>query len=167
MAIVDSLRGAPPPPMYLPRRATVMVPSTLTTENRFLLPALLLAGCETTPALRLFSKAPAKEDCHCEEQSDVAIRFPKEKNNLRLKLCFIPLRTDGRESVHSRLSCIGASPAYTRRGIIKGGGLYKATLNSASFSIFSCRPRKDGHRGSFLVWCNVFCRFILHKKRCC
>ena len=42
--------------MYPSWRATVMVPSTLTTEDNLLLLALLLAGCVTTPALRLFLK---------------------------------------------------------------------------------------------------------------
>ena len=74
--------------MYPSWRALKMARSTLTTEDRFLLPVSFLAGCETTPALRLFMKAISKEDCHCEEQSDVAIRFPKEKNNLRLKTMF-------------------------------------------------------------------------------
>ena len=52
--------------MYPSWRALKMARSTLTTEDRFLLLALLLAGCETTPALRLFSQVPAKEECHCE-----------------------------------------------------------------------------------------------------
>ena len=54
--------------MYPSWRATVMVPSTLTTEDRFLLLASLLAGCVTTPALRLFVKYLHKKDViasHC------------------------------------------------------------------------------------------------------
>ena len=39
--------------MYPSWRATVMVRSLLTTEDRLLLLAQLLAGCVTTPALRL------------------------------------------------------------------------------------------------------------------
>ena len=40
----------------------MIVPSTLTTEDRFLLLVSLLAGCVTTPALRLFVKYLHKKD---------------------------------------------------------------------------------------------------------
>ena len=51
--------------MYPSWRATMMLPSTLTTEDRLLLLVLLLAGCVTTPALRLNSE---NESFHKEKE---------------------------------------------------------------------------------------------------
>ena len=88
--------------------------------------ASLLAACETTAALRLLPQHLQKENVIARKLCNVAIRFLKEKNISDSEYCFILLRADGRESVHSRLSCIGASPTCVRRGIIKGGVFVKS-----------------------------------------